>query len=442
MSTLKDFLKYVSLNVLGMIGLSCYILADTFFISKALGANGLAALNLSISIFSFINAAGLMLGIGGATKYSILKTRNRQQGANGVFSGVVVIGIISGLLSLLIGALFSSNLAEFLGADSTTLPLAAVYLKIALCFSPCFILNNILLAFVRNDGSPQLSMAAMIIGSLSNIILDYILIFPLEMGMSGAAIATGFAPIISIGILSLHFLKEKNQLRFVGYKINSKQTFSIMSLGISSFITEISSGIALVIFNLQILRLTGNIGVAAYGIIANISLVCISIFTGIAQGIQPITSQAYGKGDSTVLRQLRKYSFTLALALAVLIYLFSNLFSNGIISVFNKEGNVELINIATNGIRIYFAGFFFAGINIVIAGFLSASSQAKAGFLISITRGCLAILLFALTLPYFLGMNGVWLSFVFSEMVASILVLRYQLQEKRAKAPGLVNLME
>ena len=253
---LKKFAKYVSLNILGMIGLSCYILADTFFISKALGANGLAALNFSISIYCIIQGLGLMIGIGGATRYTILRSKNRDKEAKKVFSNALTIGLIVSFILAIIGLIFSRKLSQILGADTDTINMSNIYLKTILCFSPFFISNNILLAFIRNDGDPRLSMAGMIVGSLSNIILDYIFIFPLSMGMFGAAFATCLAPIISIGVLSIHFIKRRNNFKLKLIKPNFKMVSKIISLGMSSFITEVSSGVVLMVFNLIILNIS------------------------------------------------------------------------------------------------------------------------------------------------------------------------------------------
>ena len=199
------FLKYVSLNVIGTIGLSCYILADTFFVSKALGDIGLASLNFSISIFSIMQGIGLMIGIGGATDYSI-KKQQRDNSNNTAFTYSLVMGAVMSLIFIIIAIFFIEPLSKFLGADKITLPLTKTYLTTILSFSPFFILNNILLAFIRNDNDPKLSMIAMLVSSFSNIILDYVFMFPFSMGIFGAAFATALSSIISLGILSIHFI--------------------------------------------------------------------------------------------------------------------------------------------------------------------------------------------------------------------------------------------
>lgn len=431
MNTFRRFSKYVSLNVAGMIGISLYILADTFFVSGALGADGLAALNLAIPAYSLINALGLMLGVGCGTMYATCKSDRRR--ANGLFSGVVIVGLLAGVVIMLAGIFFAYQVAGLLGADGDTIGYSSVYLQTIMCFAPFFILNNILIAMVRNDGSPSLSMAAMITGSLANILLDYVFMFPLDMGMFGAAFATGLAPVISIALLSFHFIKRKNNFGFSFKRIRFKSAFKSLPSGLSSLITEMSSGVVLVVFNYRILGIAGNIGVAAYGIIANISLVCISVFTGIAQGIQPLISESGASGDRAASGKVIKYAVILSVVLGALFYAVGNIFSDGIISIFNSEGNPGLISIAKNGMLIYFAGFLFAGINIVYSAYLSALNKPKPAFVISLTRGCAAIIPLAFLLPYLLGINGVWLAFVSAEVVAFLIVIISALFKRKTR---------
>lgn len=417
------FARYVSLNVMGMIGLSCYILADTFFVSKALGAAGLASLNLAISVYSIISASGLMFGIGGATRFAILKTQGEEEEANRVFTWTAVMGLLAGLIFAFLGLFFSGSIAAGLGADSETLEMTGTYLKVILCFAPCFILNNVGLAFVRNDRNPALSMAAMLTGSMGNILLDYLFMFPLSMGIFGAAFATGLAPVMSLGVILLHFIKKKNTFCPAAVRPGFRRSGAILMPGLSSFITEISSGIALIVFNLVILNLAGNTGVAAYGIVANLALVVIAVFTGISQGIQPLSSTGYGRGDGRMLRQVVRYSAGLAVFLAAAIYLIVFLFTAPIVHIFNSEGNPALAAIASAGIRLYFTGFFFAGINILAAAFLSAVMRPKLAFIISVTRGGAVMIPLVLLLSLAFGMEGVWLSFPLSEFITCLLSL-------------------
>lgn len=420
---LRNFAKYVSLNILGMIGLSFYILADTYFVSKALGSTGIAALNLSISIYSVIHGMGLMIGIGGATRFSILKSQKDNNRANAVFSSSIILGAMIGVIFAIIGLFGAKHLALVLGADSLTLPLTRTYLTTILTFAPFFILNNAILAFVRNDNNPNLSMIAMLVGSFSNIILDYVFMFPLGMGMFGAAFATGLAPIFSICILSFHIKKKKNSFAFLKYKLRWVLVPDIFRLGLSAFIIEISSAVVLITFNLVILRIEGNLGVAAYGIVANLALVGIAVFTGLAQGIQPLISKYYGMGKYSMVREVRKYAILTSVVIATVIYMGVVLYSDIIIHIFNRENNLAITQITATGLKIYFMGFFFVGINIITAMILSATENAIEAFFITIARGIVVIVPIVLVLSKVFDMTGVWLAFVITELIVTILAI-------------------
>lgn len=275
---LAEFIKYVTLNVCGMVGLSCYILADTFFISKGLGSDGLTALNLAIPIYSFIHGIGLMFGMGGATKYSIFMGQKHKKEANEVFNNTLRMALMIACVFSVIGVLFSKGIAGILGAEGSILSMTDIYLKTILLFSPAFISNEVLLSFVRNDENPGLAMAAMLTGSISNIILDYIFIFPFQWGMFGAVIATSMAPLISMVVLSMHKIKGKQQFFLKKIRFSSKMILDVSKLGIPSLITEVAAGIVMIIFNMLILGIEGDIGVAAYGVIANLALVFSTIY--------------------------------------------------------------------------------------------------------------------------------------------------------------------
>lgn len=416
-SLLKEFFKYTSLNITGMVGLSCYILADTYFVSKGLGSTGLAALNLAIPVFSFIHGSGLMLGMGGATWYSIFRGQQAYDKCDRVFTNMFFLAIVFSFCFLLTGLFLSDVLTLILGADAKTAGMTRIYLKVLLLFSPAFMMNDLLTCFVRNDQNPRLAMMAMLIGSLSNIALDYIFIFPLHLGILGAVLATGAASLIGMLILSPHFLQKRNGFHIRGEMPDRKVILSSLSLGFSSLVTEVSSGIVIIIFNIIILGLAGNVGIASYGVIANLSLVVIAIYTGMAQGMQPLVSQAYGKGDRSCTFRLLRYGLTSVLLLSAAIYGILFGFAEPIVRIFNSEGNALLQEIAVPGMKLYFLAVPFAGINILLSLFFTSTDQAVPAQAISISRGFALIIPSALLLARIQGMNGVWLSFPLTELL-------------------------
>ncbi len=417
---LKEFGRYASLNVLGMIGLSCYILADTFFVARGLGSSGLAALNIAIPVFSLIHGTGLMLGIGGATGYSISKSQGNQNKGDRFFSHTVILGSLFAVLYMVIGFLFSGQISFVLGADGDTFEMCRTYLRVLLLFSPFFIFNNIFISFVRNDGYPQRAMTAMLCGSFANIIMDYIFIFPFKMGIAGAVLATGVSPVISLIIIFPLALKKKIRFHLVKIKMSAKMCLNILGSGIPSLITELSSGIVIMIFNIIILGIEGNDGVAAYGVVANISLVVIAIYTGISQGVQPLFSRYYGLGNNETVKRLLKYSVTSVAVISFIVYSVIFVCSDFIAGIFNSEGNQTLQAIAVLGLKLYFLGCVFAGINIVLSVYFTSINDPKPAWVISLMRGFFVIIPLAFIMSAIWGMKGLWLVFPAAELIVCV----------------------
>lgn len=428
---IKEFSKYVSLNVISMIGMSFYILADTFFIANGVGSIGLTALNLVLPLWSLVSGIGLMIGMGAGIRYSIQRGKNNEKGANRVFTHAILMGLIIGIIITAIGLIFSYDIVRILGADDIVAPLAGDYLKTLLSFSCIFILNNIVTAFVRNDNEPNLAMIAMIIGSLSNIVLDYIFIFPFKLGMFGAALATGTTPILSLLILSLHFIRKKNNFKVIKCKVNLLDIKTIISLGVPSFITEFSSGIIILLFNFTILGISNNTGVAAYGIIANLALIVISIFTGIAQGIQPIISKSYGEGKIKNTKTIFKYGLITSISLGIGCYFIGFKFSKEIVNLFNSEGDKVLLSMAIEGIKVYFIAFIIMGINIVTTSFFASINEARESFIISIMRGLIVVIPLIILLPKLFGMTGVWLTIPLAEVITLLISIIFYIKYRK-----------
>ena len=417
------FLKYVSANVLGMIGYSCYILADTFFIARGIGADALAALNLVLPAYSLMNGTGLMIGMGAASRYTISSTKPEGTLHRTIFTQALYLAAFAAVIFSSGGIFLPDRIAAVLGANADTIGYATDYIRILLIFSPLFLGNNLLLSFVRNDGAPRLSMTGMIVGSLTNIVLDYVFIYPLGMGMTGAALATATAPVVSMLIMSVHFIKKRNHFRPVRTRLSLVRWGDICTLGVSSLVTELSSGVVIIVFNYLILGLNGNTGVAAYGILANIALVLVSIYTGIGQGVQPIVSRYAGKNGEEQRRSLRRYALATSLSFALLSYLLIAVFAVPLAELFNREHDPILTDIASNGMRIYFVSLFFSGINIVAAAFLSSADRPKQAFVISILRGFVLIIPVAWILSVLFGLTGIWMAVPVTEAIVCALAL-------------------
>lgn len=428
-TVIKEFLQYAALNVLGMLGVSCYILADTFFIAGGLGSNGLTALNLALPIYNLLKGCGMMLGIGSAVKYSIYREQGKEEQSRRLYGTTILTAALLGIVFLLAGAFCAEEIAGLLGADDAVMDMTATYLRMMLLFAPAFLLNDIGVSYVRNDGNPHLAMAAMITSSFANIVLDYIFIFPMQLGMWGAIFATCLAPCISIAMLLFHCIGKRARPDVKGFHISMLK--EVGKLGFSSFVTELSSGIVIIVFNMILLHIRGNLAIAAYGVIANISLVVMAVFTGVAQGMQPVVSRLYGRGDAVGRKKVLYCACLVVLGLAAMVYLLLWSKNQEIIALFNSGQDTELAAIASVGMKIYFVAAPFAAINIVCAMYFAAVERALPAQVISLLRGCLLIIPAAFLLAGLFGMTGVWLSFPATEGIVMLVgIVMYVTMEK------------
>ncbi len=429
----KEFARYSFLSVLGQLGISCYILADTFFISKGLGTNGLAALNLAIPVYNFIYGTGLMLGLGGATKFVVFKSRNEEVKVHQSYTTAVIVSLIFSLIFMISGLFFSSELAILMGADENVFEMTEVYLRWMLSFAPAYILNAVLQCFVRNDGAPRLSMIAMLVGSFSNIILDYIFIFPMNLGMFGAVLATCLAPIISMAVMLPHWIKRNNTFKFVIFKTDFRLIKEELSLGFPSLVAQFSTGIVIIVFNILILNLEGNVGVAAYGVIANISLVVLAIYTGLAQGVQPLISRSYGVNDNIMTVNYLKYANITSIILSIIMYIGIFIWADPITSIFNSENEQMLQSIAITGLIVYFTSNVFVGFNLNISTFFTSIETPMPAHVLSLLRGFFVIIPMAFILSYAFKMLGIWLAYPITEALVAILgiILYYKHKKMR-----------
>jgi len=419
----RSFMKYTLLNIISSIGLSVYILADTYFIAKGMGANGLAALNLALPVFNFMNGFGLMLGMGGGSRFSMLYCHTDRRETDGIFTNTIIAALSIAAVFELIGLFFSAPFTVMLGADENVFEMSHGYLKMILRFSPAFILNNVMICFMRNDSAPKLAMAGMLAGSLSNIILDYIFIFTMDMGMFGAALATCIAPFISMAVMSIHIITGWNafQIRFI--KPSWKTIKNILLLGSHAFVSEVSGGVVIIVFNFVIYRVLGNTGIAAYGVVANTAIVATAVFTGISSGVQPLMCKYHGQDNDEAVRYILHLALIMTGIIAAAAYSLVFITDHSIVSIFNDSRDAELQAVAEKGMRLYFTCMPFMGFNIVLAVYFTSHEYPGPSQMISLLRGTIFIIPLAFILSALFGINGVWLTVPAAELLTSLAAL-------------------
>lgn len=420
----KTFFKYLIPSVGGMLGVSLYVLGDTMVVGRGLGDQGLAALNVSIPIINVFNGLGLLFGIGGATALSISRGRKQYKDVNNIFSKSMLMAGMVGLVLTLVGIFFLDELCYFLGASEATFQMSKDYLGVLMSFSVAFLLNSALTVFVRNDGAPRLAMIGMLTGSIMNVILDYVFIFKFKWGMWGGALATGLSPILGLLILSTHFIRKSNKIKFIIPKPDLSLIRRIVGNGGASFIIELSAGIVIFAFNQTLAGITGDIGISAYSIIANLSLIFAAIFIGVGQAIQPIVSFNYGAENMEKVYESVRLAIYTAIGLGVIFYAIGLAFPEFLVSIFINPSE-ELLNITVRGIRLYFMSFILMGLNIALTFYIQSKERARASLTISLARGFVFIIIVLLILPKIIGIDGVWLTLPIVELMTFVVAILY-----------------
>lgn len=421
MNLLKDnvvklYFKYFFPTMCAALSTSVYILFDTIFIGQGVGSKGLTALNISLPIYSIYFGTGLLIGIGGSTLMSIEKGRERLDKANKIFTLSFILGFILATIYCIIGFVFLEEIALVLGATKEIMPFVKEYMVVVVIGTIPFVMGSVMAPFIRADKAPKKAMFAVIFSGFLNIILDYIFVFPLDMGMRGAAIATVFSYTISCLILLTHLLSKNNTLRFKKDFYKLSYITRIFKCGLPSLFIEVSLGFVIFIFNIQILKIIGDDGVTAYSIISNTGIIAVALFNGISQTIQPLISINMGANLKERATRLRNLGLFTALVIGVVFFILCIIFPEQIVRIFVNPNN-EVLAIAINSIRIYSIAFIVMGINMVSGAYFQSIELAKESFIIAFCRGLLFVSICVFILPIFLGINGVWLSVPIGELL-------------------------
>lgn len=420
---IRKFLNYVIPAVIGMLVTSLYIIVDGMFVGKGVGSNALAAVNIAFPPNLIATALTLTISVGGSTLVAMDLGSGKKQEAINKFNESILLLIISAIALFIAGVFFSKPMAYALGAPDSLIDDVYNYIKFCFLFSIPLVLSQGLNCFLRNDGAPKLAMCAMISGSLTNILLDYIFIFIFKWGVTGAAIATGLGELVSMTMAIIYFARGKGVLRFKRCRTSFKAIKDITMIGFPAFLTECTIAVVTMSFNMVILKRIGESGAAAYSIMNYITTVINMIILGIAQGMQPLLSFYHGaKEDDKV-----KYYYSLALksvlVAAVVNYFIFLLFGKFMISFFTSDGN--LINTTYEALELFSLGTFFAGINVIKSSYFQCVKMSKVSTVACVLRGFVATQISLMILPGIIGNNGIWLSNLGGELLVFLSIKAY-----------------
>lgn len=427
------FLSYFIPSLFTMLALSTYSAIDGIFVGKKLGSDALAAIGVSWPVFLAIISFELLLSFGGGTLASFYLGKGKPLKARIIFSSIFYFIVIVSLFLGLICFYFVENIASFLGASERLKDYVIEYLSVIFLGMIFIILHPLSDIFITNDKKPVLATISMIVGAISNIILNYFFIFVFEWGVMGSALATVAAHIIGSVILFWHFLFKKGDLFFVKF-FSIKSVLKAAKIGIPQSFAELSAAIVIFLFNLTLMSVVGEKGVAIYSILMYCGIVFFTILLSVTQGMQPIVSFSYGAALLNRTESVFRFSLKIMLSVCILLYIFAYFFGEYLIFLFLKQEQLQdkvFVSEIILAMRIYYLGYIFLGFNMLIATYLQSLQRTLPSFFVTFLYTIGFIIVFLPIFSHLFGEVGIWSSYPCAQSVALVFVICILLYERR-----------
>lgn len=406
--------KYLLPTLCAMVFNAVYILTDTLMIGRGIGAEALVALNLLLPVFSLYFGTGYLFGVGGSVLLSVAKGNQDEEEQKRIFTTTVFVTVIVGIFASVIPFLAQEPIYQLIGVSESNIAYVREYGKILFACGGIFILQPVMISFVRNDEAPKCAMAGTVVGSSLNVILDYIFIYQLHYGMAGAICATVIGNTVNLCIGFSHLFTKKNHLHFSWKSLKLNSIGKVMKNGASPCFNEVAWGIVVFVFNQQIIAYFEDYGLVIYSIISNILIVTNSFLNAAGNAMQPLVSYNLGAGRPDRIKRFACIGFLTITGITLLMYSFIFWKTNLLVHLFVEPSPVVMRE-GIPAIRIYFLSLFFAMVNVYGSIFFQALVKPKFAMTISLLRGFLLSILFVLVLPVFFGADSIWWVIVVAE---------------------------
>lgn len=416
--TYKRLLRFVIPSIVMMIFTSIYGVVDGFFVSNYVGKTEFAAVNLIMPFPMMLGAFGFMVGTGGSALVSMTLGQGKKKEANEIFSMLIKVTIVVGIILSALGIIFTREIAIMLGATKELMEPCVTYGRMLLIALTPFMLQNVFQSFLVTAEKPTLGLIVTVAAGLTNVVLDFLLIGVLKWGVVGAALATGISQVVGGVIPLIYFLKENDsELRLIPSKINSKVLGKTCFNGSSELMTNLSMSLVNMLYNLQLMKYAGENGVAAYGVIMYVNFIFVAVFVGYAIGTAPIIGYNYGAKNNVELKNVFRKSIIFNVISGVLMCMAAIMMSGMLAKIFVSY-DTALFEMTKKGFILYSLSFVVMGLNIYGSSFFTALGNGLISALISFLRTLLFQIAAVLVLPIFLELDGIWISIVVAEVMA------------------------
>lgn len=409
-------LQFAFPTIVMMVFMGLYTIVDTVFVSRFVNTDALSAMNIVCPVINLTVGLGTMLATGGSAIIAREMGEGREIRASQDFTWIICAGVGLGLLISLVGVLFIEPLIRGLGASRRLFPYCREYLMMILFFTPASILQVLFQNFLVTAGRPGFGMVLSVGAGAANLLLDYLFMVPLQLGIRGAALGTGIGYLIP-GLAGFFFFAGNNgSLKFCIPKPEFSVLVKSCSNGFSELVSQMATAVTTFCFNLVMMRLLSENGVAAITIMIYTGFLLNTLYIGFSMGVAPIVSYQYGQRNYKGLKKVFKICISFIAVVSVIIFVLSMAFGTPLAGIFSIPGT-QVYDIARKGFLIFPFSFLFCGINIFASAFFTALSNGRVSALISVLRSFVWILFFLFTLPLLWKETGVWLAVPLSELV-------------------------
>ncbi|MCH1982546.1 MATE family efflux transporter [Ruminococcus sp. OA3] len=419
-----SLMKFALPSMIMMVFMSLYTIVDGIFISRLVGSVALSANNIVYPAVNILMAIGIMLATGGSAIIARKLGEKKPGEANENFSMIIVTGVITGIAGLIIGVVFLEQICRVLGATDMQIGYSATYLRVVLFFAPMCMLQMLFQSFFVTAGKPGMGLALTVAAGAANMVLDYLFMGPLGMGVAGAALATGIGQCIPAVTGLLYFLIKKDGLRFVRPKLDFRALRASCLNGSSEMVTNLSAAVVTYLFNIIMLRLASEDGVAAITVVLYGQFLFCALYLGFSIGVAPVFSYNYGAGRRDMLKRIYRICMRFTTVSSVIIGVAAFIGAPMIAQIFVDKGTA-VYSLTERGCYLFAFAYLFCGINILASGIFTALSDGRTSALISFLRTFVFIVISVLVLSYFLGTDGVWLSIPLAEILTLTVSLTY-----------------
>ena len=426
----RRLLRFALPSIIMMIFTSVYSVVDGIFASNLTGPTPFAALNLVWPYIQILSGFGFIFGTGGSALVAYRLGQGKRELANRTFSLIVYTVIFLGVLITIFGELTLPQVIRLLGSNEAMYPHALTYGRILMLFVTPYMLQILFQVFLVTAERPKLGLGISIGAGITNIALDYLFMGPMHMGIAGAALGSGIALAVG-GIVPLMYFIFPNStnLRLGKTRFDGPALRQTMWNGASEFVTNISMSLVNMLYNWQLMRIIGEDGVAAYGIIMYVAFFFVSIFLGYSMGTAPIVSFHYGAENHAELKSLLRKSLSFIAVAAVSMLVLSEILAVPLSKVFVGYDE-HLTTLTAHAFRIYALSFLVSGINIYCSDFFTALNNGKISATISFVRTMVLEVGCVLVLPLFFGVNGIWMSLPVAETLALSVSLTFLIRKR------------